>query len=72
MIAARLMLDSEVTASRFIRMETMIAAHTEEENGTSESFEFLMHSSIRSTVTRFSEGFDRGKGVRTVVNPKGA
>ena len=39
MIAARRMLDSEVTASRFI-METMIVAHAQEENETSESFEF--------------------------------
>ena len=34
------MLDSEVTAWRFIRMETMIATHAEEEDGTSKSFEF--------------------------------
>ena len=35
MIAAGCMLDSEVTELRYIRMETMIAAHAEEENRTS-------------------------------------
>ena len=40
-IAARRMLDSEVTASRIIRIKTMMAEHAEEENGTGGGFEFM-------------------------------